>query len=331
MIRRREFITLLGGAMALPLAARAQQGEHVRRIGVLMNNEETDPISKAYLASFVQGLRKLGWIEGQTLGIEVRWNPGDAERARSLAGELVRLSPEVILASSTANLVELLRRGPTMPIVFVLVSDPVEQGFVSNLAHPGGNITGFSSFEFSIGGKWIELLKQVSPGLAHVALVFNPDTSPQSKFLVSPIESAARSLAVEATVAPVHAVADIERAIETVSRRPNGGLIFPTDTFLTTHRQLIVEWAARHRVPAIYGGSGLYSEIGGLISYVIDFENQFRQAAVYIDRILKGAKPGDLPVQSPTKYSFIINVKTAKALGIEVPMTLLLNADEVIE
>ena len=329
-MRRRNFLRVLGGAAAWPLAARAQQGGPVRRIGVLMNNEETDPISKAYLASFVQGLRKLGWIEGQTLGIEVRWNPGDAERARSLAGELLRLSPEVILASSTANLVELLRRGPTMPIVFVLVSDPVEQGFVSNLAHPGGNITGFSAFEFSIG-KWIELLKQVSPGLAHVALVFNPDTSPQSKFLVSPLESAARSLAVEATVAPVHAVADIERAIETVSRRPNGGLIFPTDSFLTSHRQLIVESAARHRVPAIYGGPPLYSEIGGLISYAIDFENQFRQAAVYIDRILKGAKPGDLPVQSPTKYSFIINVKTAKALGIEVPMTLLLNADEVIE
>jgi putative ABC transport system substrate-binding protein len=330
MIGRREFITLLGGAAAWPIAARAQQGGQPKRVGVLMNSEETDPVYKAYLGYLVQGLRKLGWIEGQNLGIEVRWSAGEAERARSLASELLRLSPDVLLASSTTNLAALLRLGPTMPIVFVLVSDPVAQGFVSNMAHPGGNITGFSAFEFSIADKWIELLKQISPGLAHVAFVFNPDTSPQSKFFISSLGSAAPSLAVEATAAPVHAAADIQRAIETVSRRPNGGLIFPTDSFLTTHRQLIVELAARHRVPAIYGLPE-YVEIGGLMSYSVDWDNQFRQAAVYIDRIFKGAKPGDLPVQSPTKYSLVINLKTAKALGIEVPTNLLLTADDYIQ
>jgi putative ABC transport system substrate-binding protein len=329
-MKRRDFITLLGGAAAWSLAARAQQAGSLRRVGVLMNSAEADPDYQAFLASLAQALRKLGWIEGQNLRTEVRWNAGDAERARTVAGELLRLSPEVILAASTTNLAEVLRRGPTMPIVFVLVSDPVAQGFVSNLARPGGNITGFASFEFSIGGKWIELLKQVSPSLSHVVLIANPDTSPQSKFFTGSIESAAPALGVEATAAPVHSTADIEQAIEIVARRPSGGLIIPTDNFLTAHRQLIVESAARHRVPAIYA-TQFYTEIGGLMSYSNDFGNQFRQAAVYIDRILKGAKPGDLPVQGPTKYNFVINLKTAKALGIEIPTNLLLTADDYIE
>jgi putative ABC transport system substrate-binding protein len=330
-MKRREFITLVGGAAAgWPLGAPAQQAGVARRVGVLMNSDESDPAYRAQVASFAQGLRKLGWIEGQNLHTDVRSSAGDAERARAVAGELLRLSPEVVLAVSTVNLAEVLRRGPTMPIVFVLVSDPLAQGFVSNLAHPGGNVTGFSAYEFSIGGKWIELLKRITPGLAHVTLVSNPDTSPQTKFFVSSIESAAGSLGVEAAAAPVHSPADIERAIETVSRRPNGGLIFPTDNFLTLHRQLIVESAARYRVPAIYGNP-LFAEIGGLMFYTIDFDNQFRQAAVYIDRILKGAKPGDLPVQSPSKYSFVINLKAAAALGIEVPTNLLLTADDYIE
>jgi putative ABC transport system substrate-binding protein len=302
----------------------------MRRVGVLMNGDESDPAFRSNVASFSQALRKLGWIEGQNLRVEVRWNGGEVERARSLAGDLLRLSPDLILAASTTNLAEVLRRGPAMPIVFVLVSDPVEQGFVLNLARPGGNITGFSAFEFSIGGKWIELLKRIAPSLAHVTLVYNPDTSPQSKFLVRSIESAAPSLGVEAAAAPVHAAADIQRSIETVSRRPNGGLIFPTDSFLTLHRQLIVDSAARYRIPAIYGNV-LFAEAGGLMSYTTDFNNQFRQAAIYVDRILKGAKPGDLPVQSPDKYTFIINLKAAKALGIEVPTNLLLTADDYIE
>jgi putative ABC transport system substrate-binding protein len=329
-MNRRDLLTLVGGGAAWPLAARAQQAGAVRRVGVLMNSDESDLGYQGYAASLTQVLRKLGWIVGQNLQIEMRWNGGDAERARVLAGELMRLSPDVILASSTTNLTEVLRRGPTMPIVFVLVSDPVAQGFVSNLAIPGANITGFSSFEFSLGGKWIEWLKQIAPGLAHVTLVFNPDTSPQSKFFVSSIESAARLLGLEAAAAPVHSPADIERAIGTVSRRPNGGLIFPPDSFLTLHRQLVVESAARYRVPAIYA-TPLFVEIGGLMSYTIDFDIQFRQAAVYIDRILRGAKPGDLPVQSPSKYSFVINLKAAKALGIEVPTNLLLIADDYIE
>jgi putative ABC transport system substrate-binding protein len=330
-MKRRDFITLLGGAAAAwPLAARAQRAGAVRRVGVLMNSDETDADFRGFVASFELGLRKLGWIEGENLRIEVRWNAGDAQRARTLATELLQLSPDVILASSTTNLAELLRRGPTMPVVFVLVADPVEQGFVSNLAHPGGNITGFASFEFAIGGKWIELLKQIAPGLAHVTLVFNPDTSPQSRFFFTSLESAAPALGVELSAAPVHAVAEIEQAIETVSRRPNGGLIFPTDNFLTIRRQLIVESAARHRVPAIYA-LPFFTAIGGLMSYSIDWDSQFRQAAVYIDRILKGAKPGDLPVQGPTKYSFVINLKAAKALGIEVPTNLLLTADDYIE
>jgi putative ABC transport system substrate-binding protein len=330
-MNRRDFITLLTGtAAAWPIAARAQQAGAVRRIGLLMNGDESDPSWRSYMASLTQALRKLGWIESQNLRMEVRWAARDAERTRSLAGDLLRLSPEVILATSTSSLTELLRRGPTMPIVFVFVSDPVAQGFVSNLARPGGNITGFSNYEFSIGGKWIELLKRIAPGLTHVTLVFNPDTSPQSKFFASSIDSDAPSLGVEATAAPVHSPADIERAIETVSRRPNGGLIFPTDGFLASHRQLVVESAARHRVPAIYAGQD-FTEIGGLMSYAVDFDTQYRQAAVYIDRILKGAKPGDLPVQSPSKYSFVINLKAAKALGIEVPTNLLLTADDYIE
>jgi putative ABC transport system substrate-binding protein len=285
---------------------------------------------RIYVASFSQALRKLGWIEGQNLRTEVRWNAGDAERARSLAGDLLRLSPDVVLAASTINLAELLRRGPVMPIVFVLVSDPVEQGFVSNLARPGGNITGFSNYEFSIGGKWIELLKRMAPNLTHVTLVFNPGTSPQSQFFVRSIESAAPALGVEPSAAPVHALADIERVIGTVSRRPNSGLIFPTDSFLSSHRQFVIESAAHFRVPAIYAGEE-YTTAGGLMSYAVDYDNQFRQAAVYIDRILRGGKPGELPVQSPSKYSFVINLKTAKALGIEVPTNLLLIADDYIE
>jgi putative ABC transport system substrate-binding protein len=329
-MRRRDLIKLLSGAAAWPLVARAQQAGAVRRIGLLLNNDENDPAQRAYLASFSQALRKLGWIEGQNLRVEVRWSAGDAERARSFAGELLRLSPDMILAAATFNLTELLRRGPAMPIVFILVSDPVEQGFVLSLAHPGGNITGFSAFEFSIGGKWIELLKRIAPGLDRVTLVYNPDTSPQSKFLVGSIESAAPALGVEAAAAPVHAAADIEQAIETASRRPNGGLIFPTDSFLTVHRKLVVDSAARYRVPAIYANV-LFAEAGGLMSYTTDFGDQFRQAAIYVDRILRGAKPGDLPVQSPSKYNFVINLKTAMALGIEVPTNLLLTADDYIE
>jgi putative ABC transport system substrate-binding protein len=222
-MRRRDFISL---AAAWPLAARAQQAERVRRVDVLIQSDETDSEYKAYLAAFVQGLRNLGWIEGQNLHIDVRWNAGDAERSRAFATELLAFSPDVILSGGTANLTALLRQAPAMPVVFVTVSDPVAQGFVSNLARPGGNVTGFSAFEFSIGGKWIELLKHIAPGLAHVAVIFNPDTSPQSKFMMDSIKAAARSLGVDVMAAPVSGVADIERAVEDVARQPQGGLIF---------------------------------------------------------------------------------------------------------
>jgi putative ABC transport system substrate-binding protein len=328
-MRRRDFITLLCGAAAWPVTARAQL-RALKRVGVLMNAYETDPEYKAYLTEFVQGLHDVGWIEGQNLHIDLRWNAGDAQRARALAGELLQLSPDVILASSTANLTALLRLGPTMPIVFVLVADPVAQGFVLNPAHPGGNITGFSTYEFSIGGKWIDLLKQMVPGLGHISMMSNPDMAPQSRYFLTSVEAVAQSLGVEVATAPVHDAADIERAMESLSRRPGAGLIFPTDASLAAYRRLIVEEAARYRLPAMYS-SRSFTEIGGLMSYIIDYKAQLRQAAGYIDRIFKGEKPGDLPVQGPTKFELLINLKTAKALGLTVPPTLLIAADEVIE
>jgi putative ABC transport system substrate-binding protein len=330
-MNRRQVITLFGGAAAAwPLEAHGQQDTPLRRVGVLMSGEETDFEFKGLLAVFVQGLRSLGWIDGKNLRTDVRWTGGDAERERTFATELLRLSPDVIFALTTPNLTALLRQGPVMPIVFVQVSDPVAQGFVSNLAHPGGNITGFSAYEFSIGGKWIDLLKHVLPGLARVAVIFNPDASPQSKFFISSIEAAAPSLHVETAAVLVHDVAELEREIQSMSGQPNGGLIIPTDNFLQVHRQLIVELAARYRVPAMYY-SRFFTNIGGLMSYGIEYENIFRQAAVYVDRILKGAKAGDLPVQTPTKFTFVINMKTARALGVEVPTGVLLTADDYIE
>jgi putative tryptophan/tyrosine transport system substrate-binding protein len=330
-MRRRDFIALLGGAAtAWPLAARAQQGP-LRVVGVLMNGDQSDPEWQAYLAAFRQALRSLGWIERQNLRIETRWSIGDdPNHTRLSATELIQLAPDVILSSSTPNLTALVRQAPTVPIVFVMVSDPVAQGFVSNLARPEGNVTGLSSYEYSIGGKWTDLLKQVVPDLKHVSLIFNPDTAPQSKFFVSSVESGATALGVDVMAVPIHDTGDIERAIARVSRRPNSGLVFPTDNFLLVHRKLAVEAAVQHRVPAIYFDR-LFPEAGGLMSYGYEFATIFRQAAIYVDRILRGAKPSSLPVQWPTKFSLVINVKAARALNLEVPMGLLLNADDYIE
>jgi len=327
-IGRRQFISALGGtAIAWPLAGRAQQP---RRIGILMNGDATEKYRQSYLELFVQSLHNLGWIEAQNTRIELRWTGGDAERARTAATELLQLSPDVILSASTANLSALLKQGPTMPIVFIQVSDPVAQGFVSSLAHPGGNITGFTAFETSMGGKWVDLLKQMAPSLKRVALVFNPEVSPQSKFFVGAVEAAAPSFGVEVAVAPLHDDAGIEPAIETLSRQPGTGLIFPPDSFMGMRSKRIVEIVARYRLPAIYV-EGSYLEDGGLMSYSQDFGEQFRQAASYVDRILRGAKPGDLPIQLPTTFKLVINLTTAKALGLTVPPTLLALADEVIE
>ena len=326
-IGRREFIAVLGTAAAWPLAARAQQP---RRIGILMNGNATEKLRQTYLESFVQGLRNLGWIEAQNLRIELRWTGGDAERARTAATELLQLSPEVIFSSSTRNLSALLKQGPTMPVVFIQVSDPVTQGFVSSLAHPGGNITGFTAFEISMGGKWVDLLKQMAPGLKRVALVFNPEASPQSKYFLASVEAAAPSFGVEVAATHLQDDAGIEPAIETLSRQPDTGLIFPPDSFMEVRSKLIVEIVGRYRLPAIYV-DGDYLEYGGLMSYGQNFSEQFRQAASYVDRILRGAKPGDLPIQLPTKFKLAINLTTAKALGLTVPPTLLALADEVIE
>jgi putative ABC transport system substrate-binding protein len=332
-MKRREFISLLGGATAAwPLAARAQQPGGIRRIGVLMNASATDAGPQSRVAAFVQGLGQLGWIEGQNLRIDIRWNAGDAALARIYAAQLIGLMPDLILAVSTTNLTIVRQATSTVPVVFVQVSGPVEQGFVASLAKPGGNLTGFSMFEFSVGGKWLDLLKEVAPKLARVGVVFNPDTSPQSKFFMRSIEAAAPSLRVQVNAVPVRAAADIEIALENFARQPNGGLILPTDANSSSRQALIIELASRHRLPAVSAATDFAKE-GGLMYYGVssNLDNSYRQAASYVDRILKGAKPGDLPVQTPTKFELVINLKTAKALGLDVPLPLLGLADEVIE
>jgi len=331
-VKRREFITLLTGAAAWPLAARAQQGERMRRIGVLMNSTATDATWQSYVAGFVEALRQLGWSEGQNLRVDLRWNAGDAALARIYAAQLIGLMPDVILASSTTNLTIVQQATNTIPVVFVAVSDPVAQGFVANVTRPGGNLTGFGMFEFSVGGKWVDLLKEIAPRLARVGVMFNPDTSPQSKFFMPPIETAAQTLGVRATANPIRATADIEAAMMSFARELNSGLILPPDAFTRLRQQLIIEMADRHRVPVI-SSDPEFPRIGGLMCYstTVNTLDQYRQAAGYIDRILKGAKPGDLPIQQPDKYTLIINLKTAHALGLTVPPTLLAIADEVIE
>jgi putative tryptophan/tyrosine transport system substrate-binding protein len=331
-MRRRDFITAIAGAaVGWPLAARAQSAP-VRRIGILMNGAATEREPQSYVAAFVEALRQLGWVEGQNIRVDVRWNAGDAALARIYAAQLIGLSPDVIVASSTTNLTVIQQATSTVPVVFVQVSDPVAQGFVANVTHPGGNLTGFSLFEFSVGGKWVDLLKEIAPGLARVAVMFNPDTAPQSKFFMRSIEAAAPSLGVQAIALPVRATADIEPAIESFARVPNGGLILPTDTFTRLRYKLIVELASRYRLPAVSSQAEFIKD-GGLMYYgaQINIVDQFRQAASYVDRILKGTKPGDLPVQRGDKYTLAINMKTAKALGLTVPLPLSGLADELIE
>jgi putative tryptophan/tyrosine transport system substrate-binding protein len=332
-MKRRAFITLLGGAAAAwPLAARAQQAGPVRRIGVLMNGAATETAPQAYVAAFVQGLRQLGWTEGQNIRVDIRWNAGDAALARLYGAQLIGLMPDVILASSTTNLTVIQQATSTVPVVFVQVSDPVAQGFVASLTKPGGNLTGFSMNEHSIGGKWLDLLKEIAPALARVAVLFNPDTSPQSKFFMRSVEAAAPALGVQAVAVPVRDTVDIEPALENFAHQPNGGLILPTDTFTRLRQNLIVELASRMRLPSISADED-FAKNGGLMYYGanINVVEQFRQAATYIDRILKGTKPGELPVQRADKYTLAINLKTAKALGLTVPLPLTGLADELIE
>ena len=332
-MNRREFVTLLGGAAAAwPLAARAQPRDPVRRIGVLMNGAATEAALQSYVAAFVQGLHELGWVEGQNVRIEVRWNVGDAQLAKIYAAQLIGLMPDVIVVNTTTNLIAIRQATSTVPVVFLSVSDPVEQGFVTNVAKPGGNLTGFTAFEFSIGGKWLDLLKEIAPGLERVGVMFNPDTSPQSEFFVRSVEAAAPSLRVRSIVVPIHTTADIEPAFESFARAPNGGLILTSDTFTAMRQNLIVDLTSRYHLPAI-SSNPRFPKDGGLMYYgvSIDLSDRFRRAAGYVDRILKGAKAGDLPIQQADKYTLIINLKAANALGLTIPLPLIGRADEVIE
>jgi putative ABC transport system substrate-binding protein len=331
-MRRRTFIAGLGGAAAWPLVARAQQRERVRRVGVLMNGAATDAVSQARVAALVEGLRERRWIEGQNLQIDFRWSAGDAELARIYAAQLIGLEPDVIVTATTTNLVAVRQATSTLPIVFLQVSDPVAQGFVSNVVRPGGNLTGFSAFEFSIGGKWLELLKAISPSLEHVWVMFNPDTSPQSKFFVRSVEAAAPGFGVQSITAHVRTTVDFESAFESIARTPNSGLVLTTDTFTDMREDVIIGLTYRHRVPAI-SANPHFPKDGGLLYYGNSerMPEQFRQAGSYVDRILKGANPGELPIQLPDRYSLIINLKTAKTIGLDIPPSLVARADEVIE
>jgi putative ABC transport system substrate-binding protein len=331
-MRRRRFIAGLGAAVAWPFAARAQQPGGVRRVGVLMNSVATDTEFQSYLAVFIQGLRQLGWVEGQNLRVDVRWNAGNVGLSQTYAAQLMGLMPDVILVASTINLTAVRQDTNTVPVVFVSVSDPVAQGFVVSARQPGGNITGFSRYEFSIGGKWLGLLKEAAPGLARVAVMFNPDTSPQLKFFMQAIEAAAPSLGLKVIAAPVRATGDIEPALESFGRQPGGGLILTSDTFTNMRYSLIANLAGRCSLPSIASGVS-FAKNGGLMSYGSDINlaDEYRRAATYVDRILKGSNPGGLPVQATDHYTFAINVRTAKALGLTVPQSILLRADEVIE
>ena len=329
-MRRRDFITLLGGAAAAwPLAARAQQGERVRRIGVLMQGEENDPEEERRYSAFNQALVDLGWADGRNLRVDLRWGGADTNRIRALARELVGLPPDIILTWGTPATVALQRETRTIPIVFANVTDPVANGIVARLDDPTGNITGFASNEATLGGKWLELLSEIAPGLKRAAIIFNPDTAPVSAHMPS-LEAAARSLKIVPIIAPVHSDVEIETAIIALGREPGGGLIVLPEAFTIAHRAPIILAAARNNVPAVYGSSYLARE-GGLLSYAPDAVDAFRRAASYVDRILRGEKPGDLPVQLPTKYEMVVNLKTAKVLGLTVPQSILLRADEVIE
>jgi putative tryptophan/tyrosine transport system substrate-binding protein len=326
-MRRREFIALIGGAAAWPLAVRAQQP---RRVGVLVNNVETDPEVQGQLAAFRQSLGQLGWLEGRNIHIELRFSNNNFERLPQLAQEMVAISPEVIFATTTPAVKALQARTRTIPIVFVYVSDPVGAGVVASLARPDGNITGLLLYEDSITGKWLGMLKEISPRLTRAALVANPKGFTYDYFARSS-KTIAPALGIEVTPMPIeNDAADIEQRIETFARVLNGGLFVPPDTTTVQHRDLIIALAARYRLPAVYAFR-YFAMAGGLMSYSIDILEQHRQAAYYVDRILRGANPAELPVQAPTKYQTVVNLKTAKMLGFDVPPTLLVRADEVIE
>jgi putative ABC transport system substrate-binding protein len=329
-MKRREFVTLLGGAAALPLAARAQQAELMRRIGVLMGYAENDSEAQVWVAAFREGLQKLGWAEGRNIRIDTRWTSADAEAMQRFAQELVALQPDLILSQTTPTTTALLQQTRTIPIVFAMVADPVGSGFVASLSRPGGHVTGFATLEGSLSGKWLELLKEIAPRVARVACLFNPITATFVEYYLNPVKAAATSLGVEAIVAPVHDRSELESIIATQAHESNSGLIVMPDSFLQVHRAEVTSLAARYRLPAVYPFRQ-FAELGGLLSYGIDRLENWRRAAGYVDRILKGEKPAELPVQQATKFELVINLKTAKSLGLDVPWQLQQLADEVIE
>jgi putative ABC transport system substrate-binding protein len=330
-LKRRDFITLIGGAVAWPLAARAQQDDRMRRIAVLMGFDDNEPEARASLSAFTQGLAELGWTDGRNVRMDVRWAADNIDRIRMFAKELVDLRPDVILASNTPVTAALQRETQTLPIVFVNVSDPVGSGFVAGLPRPGGNLTGFINMEAAMAGKWLELLTEIAPSIKRAAIMFNPDTSPGggSYFLPS-FEAAAQALKVEPIKAPVHSDAEIENVMISLGREPRGGVVVMGDAFMFLHRAPIIFLAARNNVPAVNWRT-LFVRDGGLLSYGPDQVDIFRRSASYVDRILRGAKPADLSLQLPTKFEMALNAKTAKALGLTVPPSILLRADEVIE
>ena len=330
-MRRREFITLLGGgAVGWPLVAQAQQsGERVRRIGVITGASADDQDFKAVLSVFRQGLQQLGWTDGRNVQIDVRWSAADADRVRKYAAELVALAPDVILTTGSSTTGPAIQAIRTVPIVFVIVPDPVGSGFVDSLAQPGGNATGFAQFEYSLSGKWLELLKEIAPGVTRAMVLWDPAiTAGIGQFAI--IQSVAPTIGVDVRPIKLHDAAEIERAIGAFVRMTNGGLIVTASALSVLRRDLIIGLAAQHKLPAVYPAR-FFVTSGGLISYAPNFTDQYRRAAGYVDRILKGEKPADMPIQAPTKYELVINLKTAKALGLTVPPNLLARADEVIE
>jgi putative ABC transport system substrate-binding protein len=330
-MERREFIVLLVGAVLWPISIRAQQVDRARRIGVLMAFTESDSQGQNYVAAFRNGLHELGWTEGRNVRIDARWAPpGDADSMERFAKELVASQPDLVLSNTTPTTTALLQQTRTIPIVFTIVTDPVGSGFVSSFSRPGGNVTGFTASDHALGGKWIQLLKEIAPHVNRVAMLFNPATAKYADYFLKPFKAAAPSFAVEAIEAPARDTSALESVIAAQAREPNGGLIVMPDSFTDAHRIEITSLVARYRVPAVYAYR-FFAELGGLLSYGPDLTDNFHRAATYVDRIFKGAKPADLPVQAPAKYELVINLKTAKVLGITIPKELLVRADEVIQ
>jgi putative ABC transport system substrate-binding protein len=330
-MRRREFIALIGSAAAgWPLAAGAQMPQRIRQIGMLISTREDDPEAQQRVTLLRQGLKELGWTEGRNINVNYRYARGDAARAKTQAAELVRQNPDLIIANSTLSLTAVRDETSTIPIVFLVVGDPIGQGFVSSLARPGGNITGFTAFEFATGAKWLELIKEIVPEVKRIAFIFNPAGGSYAEKFVQAIAPIASSSGIDLVVSPTHDAAEIDQALIAVSGEPKGGLIVSPDPFITSNRDLIISLAARYRLPAIYPYR-YFAADGGLLSYGHDSNEPWRRAPAYVDKILRGASPADLPIQQPTKFELIINLRTAKALGLTIPPQLLDRADELIE